>query len=138
MAAVAFEPLPEPEVRVAVMVALTLSAVRYDGGVYWPLASMVPAPVLRPLTDQLTLAEPPLFSVAVNCSTAVPEELVVLQPVQLVSTVAVPGETENAPLEELLDAIPPPQPADKSTMGRPAIANARAKHWPIAEACEML
>jgi hypothetical protein len=137
MAAVDVEPLPEPEVSVAVMVALTVSAVRYGGGVYWPLASMLPAPVLG-LIDQLTLAEPPLLSVAVNCSMGVPDEFLALQPVQLVSTVAVPGETENVLLEELLDAKPPPQPADKSVSGRPAIANARANHWPIPEACEML
>src|SRR5579872_6539244 len=66
------------EVSVAEMVALTLSAVREEGGVYWPLELIVPAPVLG-LTDQLTLAEPPLVRVAVNCSTAVPDELEVLQ-----------------------------------------------------------
>jgi hypothetical protein len=137
MAAVAAEPLPEPEVSVAVMVALKVSAVRYEGGVYWPFASMLPAPVLG-LTAQLMLAEPPLFSVAVNCSMGVPEEFLALQPVQLVSTVDVPGETANVLFEELLDAKPPPQPADKSTRGRTAIAKARANHRPIPEACEML
>jgi hypothetical protein len=61
--------------------------------------------------------------VAENCSTAAPELLVALQPVQLVSTVAVPGETENVPFEEVPDADPP-QPASTTKIGRaPAASN---------------
>jgi hypothetical protein len=55
---------------------------------------MEPGPVLAspPETDQVTLAEMPAC-VAENCSTAVPVVFFPLQPVQLVSMVAVPGET---------------------------------------------
>jgi hypothetical protein len=61
--------------------------------------------------------------VAENCSTAAPELLVALQPVQLVSTVAVPGETENVPFEEVPDADPP-QPASRTKIGTaPAASN---------------
>ena len=48
---------------------------------------MLPAPLFAspPLTFQVTAAAPPPESVAENCSTAEPEELVALQPVQFVS-----------------------------------------------------
>ncbi len=60
---------------------------------------MVPEPEFAspPETVQVTVAPLPLVSVAENCSTGTLEE-VALQPVQLVSIEAVPGETENAPL----------------------------------------
>ena len=37
----------EPVVRAAVTLTCTLSAVRYGGGVYWPLLEIVPAPEIR-------------------------------------------------------------------------------------------
>jgi hypothetical protein len=65
----------------------------------------------------LTEAAPPLVSAAVNCSTAVPVELLTaLQPVQLVSIVAEPGETERVPFEDVPDADPP-QPASRTKIG---------------------
>ena len=95
---------------------------------YWPLELMVPAPEFAspPETVQVTLAAPPAFSVAENCSTAVPEEFVVLQPVQFVSRVAVPGEIENSLLEEPPEAVEPPQPARMNSAGNMAIATMRA------------
>jgi hypothetical protein len=80
--------------------------------VYWPLLVIEPGPAFAspPDTDQLTLAAAPELVVAVNCSTGVPEELLELQPVQLVSIEPVFGETENSPFEEVVVA-PPPQPA---------------------------
>ena len=88
---------------------------------------MVPGPEFAspPETDQVTLAAPPPESVAENCSTVAPEELVVLQPVQLVSMAAVPGEMEKVPLDELPDGVPP-QPASANRAGSAAIASARA------------
>ena len=79
---------------------------------------MVPGPALAspPETDQLTLAEPPPESVARKCSTAAPEELVALQPVQLVSMAAVPGETEKVPFDETPDTAPP-HPASTNKAG---------------------
>jgi len=105
--------------------------VRYEGGVYWPLfGSMVPAAPVLGLMVQVTVAAPPLLSVAVNCSTGEPELLVPLQPVQLVSMDAVPGETEKVLLEELPEeveaVVPPPQPANRISAGKPA--NARNRH----------
>jgi len=91
---------------------------------------IVPFPVLAspPEMVQLTAAAPPEFNVAENCSMGTPEEFVVLQPVQLVSMVAVPGETENELFDELVDATPPPQPASMKSTGRPAMARARTGH----------
>ncbi len=87
---------------------------------------MVPGPEFAspPETDQVTFAAPPTVSAAENCSTVAPEELV-LQPVQLVSMAAVPGEMEKVPLDELADGIPP-QPASANRAGSPATASARA------------
>jgi len=64
----------------------------------------------------------------VNCSTAEPELLVALQPVQLVSMVAVPGEIENVLFEEVVDGVPPPQPASTIKAGRPANTRNREGH----------
>lgn len=60
--------------------------------------------------DQFTVAAEP-FIVAENCNVeeALPEESV--QPVQLVSMEAVPGEMVSAPLPEPPVLDPPPQPA---------------------------
>jgi len=65
----------------------------------------------------------PELSVANRCSTAVPAELVELQPVQFVSIDADPGEMENVPLDALEE--PPPQPASKMTAGAAASASPR-------------
>lgn len=119
--------------RVAVTVTCALLAVRYGGGVYCPLVVIDPAFVFAspPETVQFTLAAPPEASVAVNCSTAVPEVLVVLQPVQLVSMVEVEGEMEKVPFDEVpVEATPPPQPAMTSKVGKQAIAKMRAGHLP--------
>ena len=85
---------------------------------YWPLVDGARLRCWRPRRSpvHVTLAAPPLASVAENCSTAVPDELVALQPVQLVSIVAVPGEIENVPFEELAATPPPPHPASKRTV----------------------
>jgi hypothetical protein len=48
-----------------------------------------------------------------------------LQPVQLVSMAAVPGEMEKVRLDEL-PATVPPQPASAKSAGSAAIASARA------------
>jgi hypothetical protein len=95
--------------------------------VYWPLVEMLPAPAFTspPLTDQLTEAAPPPLRVAENCSMADPEVLTALQPVQLVSMVAEPGETEKVLLDEVPDADPP-QPASKTKTGTAPAANSRA------------
>lgn len=88
-------------------------------GEYWPELLIVPAPVFAspPETDQLTVAALP-FTAAVNCSKTLPDESVVLQPVQLVSMVAVLGEIVKLPFEELLELeLPPPQPATTSRTG---------------------
>jgi hypothetical protein len=72
---------------------------------------MVPGPLFAspPVTDQVTSALPPPVSVAVNCSTEEPRELVVLQPVQLVSMALAPGLIAKASLEGA--AVTPPIPA---------------------------
>ena len=72
-------------------------------GVYCPELLIDPAPVFAspPETAQLTLAAAPLESFAVNCSNTLPDESDPLQPVQLVSMVAVPGEIVNDPFDEL-------------------------------------
>ena len=98
---------------------------------YWPLDVMVPGPALAspPETAHVTLAAPPPESVAESCSTGVPEELELLQPVQLVSIVAVVGETEKVPLEEPPVVVtPPPQPARTSRAGAANAAKLRADH----------
>jgi hypothetical protein len=84
---------------------------------------MAPGPdkASPPLTDQVMLAEPP--PERVNCSEA-PDELVELQPVQLVSMVAVPGEREMPPLG--LAETAPPQPARANSAG-PAKARRRGR-----------
>jgi hypothetical protein len=64
-------------------------------------------------------------SVAVNCSTATPDELVALQPVQLVSIAPVPGVIETVPLDELAAALPPEHPASTHNAGIAAIARSR-------------
>jgi hypothetical protein len=94
--------------------------------VYWPLLEMDPAPALAspPLTLQLTDAAPPPLSVAVNCSIVWPVVLLVaLQPVQLVSTVAAPGEMEKVLFEELF--ADPPQPESRMKIGTAPAANIR-------------
>jgi hypothetical protein len=52
--------------------------------------------------------------VAANNSTGAPEVLFELQPVQLVSMAAEPGEIMKVPLDALLTDVPPPQPANRS------------------------
>jgi hypothetical protein len=99
--------------------------------VYWPLADIDPAPELAspPETDHETVAAPPPASVAENCSIAVPEVFVVLQPVQLVSIATVPGVIENVPFEELLEpAAPPTQPVKTSADARAQQVKARFNH----------
>lgn len=101
---------------------------------YWPLEEMVPAPLLAspPLTDQVTGAAAPFACAAKNCSTALPEESVALQPVQLVSMDAVEGERLRPPLagEALL-----PQPATSSIAGAAAQKSARNVHAREARRC---
>src|SRR5580698_1040167 len=99
---------------------------------YWPLVEIFPGPELvsPPLTAQVTFAAPPPVNVALNCSMAVPEVLVALQPVQLVSMAAVPGVTENVPLDEVV--VPeddPPQPTRKMRAGTAAMPKMRDGHW---------
>ena len=97
---------------------------------YWPLEEMEPAPVLEspPLTDQETEGVPLLLD-AMNCSTT-PEEVEALQPVQVVSMAAVPGETVSDPPEAPADE--PPQPASRKAAGTMAAAMRR----PIRRAVE--
>lgn len=98
---------------------------------YWPAAEIDPAPSTAspPLTAQFTEAAPPPLRVAENCSTDAPELLVALHPVQLVSMVAVPGETANVPFDEPPDADPP-QPASKTRIGTAPAASIRAGQRP--------
>jgi hypothetical protein len=56
---------------------------------------------------------------------AAPEELVALQPVQLVSMVEVPGKMEKVPLEELMVVLPPPQPVTRMNTGIAAMDRTR-------------
>ena len=93
---------------------------------YCPDELMLPA--VLGLMVQFTGAAPPLVNVAVNCSYEPELAFALLQPVQLVSMVAVPGETEKVLLEELVDGVPPPQPANTIKAGRPAIAIRRDDH----------
>ena len=121
------------DVNVAVTVTWTLLAVRYGGGVYWPFAEIDPALELAspPETLQLTPAVPPELRVAVNCSTAVPDELVELQLVQFVSMVEVVGVMEKVPFEAVPELTePPPQPATRRMMGSAVNATTRAGHFP--------
>ena len=115
-------------VNAPVIVTCTLLAVRYEGGVYWPVEEMEPAPELAspPETVQVTVAAPPLLRVAVNCSTGELEEFVALQPVQFVSIVPVPGVMENSPFEAAL-AAEPPQPASANTVGSARAARSAAE-----------
>ena len=89
---------------------------------YWPVELMLPA--LLGLMVQFTVALAP-FMVAVNCwsEDAFPEESV--QPVQLVSMVAVPGEIFRPPPPPVPPPLelPPPQPATASARG-----SARNRH----------
>jgi hypothetical protein len=87
---------------------------------------MAPGPLFAspPETDQTTRAVPPLASVAGNCSTDTPDALIALQPAQLVSILAVLGEMEKVPFEELAVA-PPPHPASAISAGAKAIAKMR-------------
>lgn len=93
---------------------------------YWPVPVIVPGPAFAspPDTAQVTLAAPPLFNVAVNCSTGEPDEPVVLQPVQLVSIEAVPGATEKVLFDE--PVADPPQPASNRKAGTAAAPSIRA------------
>lgn len=101
---------------------------------YWPVVVMEPGPALAspPETDQVTLAAPPPDNVAENCATGAPEEFDVLQPVQLVSIVAVPGEMEIVLFDELF-TDPPPQPASTNRIGKEKPASIRAGHRRINE-----
>ena len=74
---------------------------------------MLPGPLLVSPPDTLHLTD----VVAVNCSAAVPLAEVALQPVQLVSSEAVPGEMLKAPVEGLADTPPELQPASTSAKG---------------------
>ena len=99
---------------------------------YWPLAVIDPAPELAspPETDHTTAAGPPLFSMAENCSTGVPDEFVALQPVQFVSLVEVPGEMEKVPFDAP-ETIPAPHPASATRAGIDAKAMTRSgQSWP--------
>src|ERR1700734_235696 len=90
---------------------------------------MEPAPEFGspPEMDHVTVAAPPEARLAENCSTAVPDELVELQPVQLVSTAPLPGEIEKVPFEEVPEeTVPPPQPAIAMMAGSVATATIRA------------
>jgi hypothetical protein len=113
-------------VDVAVTFTCTLSAVKYGGGVYWPVDETVPAPELAspPETDHVTLGAAPLESEAVNCSTEAFEELFELQPVQLVSIAAAPGVTDRVPPEEFMDE-PEVQPASRIMAGKAPSASMR-------------
>jgi hypothetical protein len=73
--------------------------------------------VSPPETLQVTEAAPPELSVAVNCSAAAPLAALALQPVQLVSKLAVPGAMAKTPVEGLALTPPEPQPASTKTMG---------------------
>ena len=98
---------------------------------------MEPAPAWGspPLTDQVTEAASPLLRAAENCSTACPEVLRALQPVQLVSIAAVPGETESVPLDEVDEPdADPPQPASKTNTGTAMTARMRAGQRPGTDA----
>ena len=90
---------------------------------------MLPRPLLASPPadmDHVTVAAPPDTSVAENCSTAPPDELLALQPAQLVSMLTEPGVMLKVPLDALLLAIvPPPQPASKSSNGNAAVTNSR-------------
>jgi hypothetical protein len=90
---------------------------------------MVPGPLFAspPLTDQVTLAAPPPVSVALNCSTDAPEELVALQPVQFVSIAVVPGVIAKMPFDGFADTPPLVQPAASSSAGARIIASARSR-----------
>jgi hypothetical protein len=55
----------------------------------------------------------------------VPDELVALQPVQLVSIAAIPGMIEIVPFEELATTLPPEHPASPHNAGIAAIASSR-------------
>jgi hypothetical protein len=92
---------------------------------------MDPAPVFAspPLTAHVTDAAPPPLGVAENCSTAKPEELVVLQPVQLVSIATVPGEMDSVPPPPPPPPeADPPQPASTNKAGTTPAASNRAGH----------
>jgi hypothetical protein len=66
---------------------------------------------------------------AENCATGTPEELVVLQPVQLVSMDVAGGEMEKVPLDEVVVGDePPPQPAARRSAGNMAAARSLAGH----------
>ena len=75
--------------------------------------------------DQETGAGPPAVSVALNCSEVPPRAVVELQPVQLVSSRAVPGEMEKEALEEVAATRPRLQPAMSSRAG----AASRARRY---------
>ena len=81
-----------------------------------------------PLTDHVTGAEPPLLRVAENWWTGLAWLLRELQPLQLVSISAAPGEIENAAFADD-DAVtgPAPQP-DRSAL--PATRNAETSFAP--------
>ena len=80
---------------------------------------MEPSPLFEspPESDQVTGAASPLGRVAVNFSTDVPFELVVLQPVQLVSIETVPGEMLKLAFEGVAVTLPMPHPATISKAG---------------------
>ena len=71
-----------------------------------------------------TASAPPPASMAVNCSTDVPWELVVLQPVQLVSMEPVPGEMEKLEFEGSAATRTLVQPAATSSAGARSRATA--------------
>jgi hypothetical protein len=99
---------------------------------------MEPRPLFEspPEIDQVTAAAPPPASVAVNCSTDAPCELVVLQPLQLVSMDAVPGEMEKVEFEE--PVLVPPHPAARSTAGANRSAHVRKYRFRIVKTLRTL
>jgi hypothetical protein len=98
--------------------------------VYWPFELIVPGPELAspPETVQATVAAPPLARVAENCSTGVPEALLLLQPVQLVSMAVVGGAIEKTPFDAPPALEPAVQPAIANITEIAAAAPNRADH----------
>ena len=100
---------------------------------------MRPGPAIAspPETDQLTGAADPLASAAENRCTGNPRPLVALQPAQLVSTLAMPGEIVKAAFAELAASPAVPHPARPMRKGAarmdPASSTHRRRPTPMGE-----